>query len=85
VSGPGRLRVQVLVGDLVVHEFSRSTSRPSADGVRRMSDAALGWLQAWSGQLAEDQWQADVRRAVEAQRLAEQHADASSIVPPQAA
>jgi hypothetical protein len=84
VSGPARLVVQVLQGDLVVHEFSRSTAQPTAAGIRRMSDAALGWLQCWSGQLADNQWVADVQRAEAAQALAEQPTD-GILQPPQAA
>lgn len=82
VSGSAELRVQVMVGGVVVHEFVRSTSQPTAEGVRRMSNAALGWLQAWSGQLGDAQLQADVVRARAAQRLlAEERHDGSTVVP----
>jgi hypothetical protein len=84
VSGPARLVVQVWHGDVVVHEFSRSTAQPTASSVRKMADSALGWLQAWSGQLADAQWAADVAKAREAQRLAEQPND-GILQPPQAA
>jgi hypothetical protein len=50
-----------------VHEFTRSTSQPTAVGVARMLGAALGWMQAYQGALNEGQWQADVARASAAQ------------------
>jgi hypothetical protein len=84
VSGPARLRVQILRENLVVHEFTRSTSQPTADGVRKMLGAALGWMQAYQGALNEGQWQADVERARDAQFLAEKQPDGVSVVPPQA-
>lgn len=81
MTGPARLRVQVLQGDLVVHEFSRSTAQPSARGITAMTGSALAWLQCWSGQLSDAQWAADVRRALAAQRLAEQQDDGIPVVP----
>lgn len=80
VSGPARLVVQVKQGAVVVHEFSRSTSQPTADGVARMLGAGLGWMQAYQGALNETQWRADVARAVEAQRLAEKQDDGFPVV-----
>lgn len=65
VTGPARIVVQVLEGDVVVHEFRRATSVPTAEGVQRMAGAAAGWLQCWAGQLSDGQWQADVTRASE--------------------
>jgi hypothetical protein len=84
VSGPARLRVQILRENLVVHEFTRSTSQPTAEGVRRMLGAGLGWMQAYQGALNEDQWRADVTRASDAQLLAEKQTDGVSVVSPQA-
>jgi hypothetical protein len=81
VSGPARLRVQVTVGDVVVHEFTRSTAQPTADGVRRMLGAGLGWVQAYQAALNEGQWQADVARARAAQALAEKQNDGFPVVP----
>jgi hypothetical protein len=80
VSGPARLRVQVTVGDTVVHEFTRSTSQPTADGVARMLGAGLGWMQAYQGALNEGQWQADVTKAQTAQAQAEKQTDGPSVV-----
>jgi hypothetical protein len=80
VSGPARLRVQILRENLVVHEFTRSTSQPTADGVARMLGAALGWMQAYQGALNEGQWQADVTKAQTAQAQAEKQPDGSSVV-----
>jgi hypothetical protein len=62
-----RIRIQILDGDTVVHEFTRATARPTADGIRKMTEAAMGWMQAWSGQLGEEQWAADVEKARAAQ------------------
>lgn len=62
-----RLVLRLYDGDTLVHEFSRSTSRPTAEGIQRMAGFAMGWLQAWADQLNDAQWQADVRRALEAQ------------------
>jgi hypothetical protein len=82
VSGPAKLRVQFLVGDTVVHEFVRTTAQPTAFGVRKMTWAAMSWLQAWGGQLADDQLLADVQKAREAQRrLAEEQNDGIPVVP----
>jgi hypothetical protein len=64
-----------------VHEFTRSTSQPTADGVARMLGAALGWMQAYQGSLNEGQWQADVVKAQTAQAQAEKQTDGSSVVP----
>lgn len=77
MTGPARLVVQVWHGDVIAHEFSRSTSQPTAAGVQTMCNAALGWLQAWSGQLSEDRWQADVVRARQTQQalVAEEPSD----------
>jgi hypothetical protein len=72
--------VQVTVGDTVVHEFTRSTSQPTADGVARMLGAGLGWMQAYQGALNEGQWQADVSKAQAAQAQAEKQPDGSSVV-----
>jgi hypothetical protein len=82
VSGPARLRVQILRENLVVHEFTRSTSQPTADGVRRMLGAGLGWMQAYQGALNEGQWQADVARARDAQAVAEKQTDGLPVVSP---
>lgn len=82
MNGPARIVVQVLDGDVVVHEFRRATSVPTAEGVQRMADAALGWLQCWSGQLSDAQWRADAARARAAQAgLAEQPADGLASAP----
>jgi hypothetical protein len=59
--------VQLRDGDTVVHEFHRATSQPTAVGIRKMTDSAMGWLQAWSGQLSDEQWKVDAERARQAQ------------------
>lgn len=58
-----RIVVQVLDGDTVVHEYRRATSQPNASNVSKMCTAAMGWLQAWSGVLSEDQWRQEAERA----------------------
>lgn len=62
-----RLTIVLTDGDLVVHEFRRSTAVPSAAGIVRMLEAGQGWLQAYAGAINEEQWAADVRRAEAAQ------------------
>jgi hypothetical protein len=74
-GGPARLVIQVRQGELVVHEFVRSTAQPSAVGIVRMLDAAMGWLQTYAAAVNDAQWANDVVRAAEAQRLAEKPSD----------
>lgn len=67
VAGPARIVIQLLQGDVVVHEFRRATSQPTSENIRKMTETAAGWMQAWSGQLGDEQWRRDVARATEAQ------------------
>lgn len=63
MSGPARILIQVISGDTVVHEFRRATTQPTTDGLRKMLDTGLGWLQSYGAQVTDDQWQMDVERA----------------------
>lgn len=67
-AGPATILVQLCDGDTVVHEFRRSTAQPTAAGIQRMTEAAIGWLQCWSGQMSDGQWQAEAARARVAQK-----------------
>jgi hypothetical protein len=40
----------------VLHDFQRH-GRSDATTVRRLSEEAMGWLQAWADQLSDEQWQ----------------------------
>ena len=57
-----RIRIQLLDGEAVVHEFNRSTTLHLEGGIQRMCEAAMGWLQAYSGQVTNEQWQKDATR-----------------------
>jgi hypothetical protein len=50
------LRVIVERDGVVMHDFQRH-GRSDAKDVRRLSEQAMGWLQAWADQLSDDQWQ----------------------------
>jgi hypothetical protein len=41
---------------VVLHDFQRH-GRSDATTVRRLSEDAMGWLQAWADQLSDEQWQ----------------------------
>ena len=62
-----RLVITLYDGDTIVHEFSRSTSQPTAAGIQRMLGAGLGWMQAYQGAINDQQWAADAARARAAQ------------------
>lgn len=62
-----RLLIQLLDGASVVHEYSRSTSQPSAEAIQKMLASGMGWMQAYQGAINEEQWQHDVARAKELQ------------------
>lgn len=47
-------------GDDVVHEFTRSTTNP--DGIDKLLDACMGWMQAYQGAVNGPQWANDVAR-----------------------
>lgn len=47
-------------GDTVVRRFVRVCPEET-DQIRRVAGHAAGWLQAWSCQLSDEQWQADAR------------------------
>jgi hypothetical protein len=50
------LRVIVERDGEVLHDFQRH-GRSDATTVRRLSEEAMGWLQAWADQLSDEQWQ----------------------------
>lgn len=66
--------ITVIVGKdgLTVHFTQRHTLQPSADEIRRMVEDVAGWLQAWSAQLTDKQWQADIAFAERAELLRKQ-------------
>lgn len=66
--GVARIQIRFLDDELVVHEWTRVTSRPTTDGLQKLAAEALGWLQAYGSQLDHAQWQQDKRRAEQAQR-----------------
>ena len=47
-------------GDTPVRQFVRFCPE-DADQIRRISEHAIGWLQVWSAQLSDEQWQMDIR------------------------
>jgi hypothetical protein len=57
-----RVTITVSDGDTVVQTFER-TCQPTGDGLRKAAGQAMGWLQAWSVQVTDDQWQADAKHA----------------------
>lgn len=59
-----RLRVQLLEGDEVVHEYTRSTTNP--DGITTMLGECMGWMQAYQGAVNARQWANDVARVRQA-------------------
>ena len=67
-QGPGRspapvgasIEVTLRSGDITVRQFVR-VSAEDTDSIRRMAETASGWLQAWSAQLSDEQWQMDIR------------------------
>jgi len=62
VTGPARILVQLLDGDTVVHEYRRATTLHAYAGVQKMIEEAMGWLQAYGGQVTNEQWQQDCER-----------------------
>ena len=47
-------------GDIPVRRFVRVCPEDAAR-IRQMAEHATGWLQAWSAQLSDEQWQMDIR------------------------
>jgi hypothetical protein len=56
LSEGASLRVIVERDGVVLHDFQRH-GRSDATTVRRLSEDAMGWLQAWADQLSDEQWQ----------------------------
>ena len=54
------IEVTLRSGDTPVRRFVRVCPE-DADQIRRITENAMGWLQAWSCQLSLEQWQADTR------------------------
>lgn len=63
MEGPARIEIRTLIGDLVVHEYRRSTTMLKADSVPKMFRDASGWLQAYAVQVSNEQLLMDARRA----------------------
>lgn len=57
-----RIEIRLFSGEIVVHEFQRATTNATRDGIGKMLDAAMGWLQSYQASVSEEQWTADVRR-----------------------
>jgi hypothetical protein len=66
-----RIEIRVLVDDLVVHEYRRSTTMLQLGSSHKMMDDALGWFQAYAGQVSNDQLLMEARRAAQVQELSE--------------
>jgi hypothetical protein len=60
--GHARLEIRVCHGDQIVQRFERTTIA-STGNIQRIAAAGEAWLQCWSGQLSDRQWQADIDRA----------------------
>jgi hypothetical protein len=54
------IEVTLRSGDTPVRQFVRVCPE-DADQIRRVTEHAIGWLQAWSCQLSDEQWQSDTR------------------------
>ena len=67
-----RIRVQLTEDETVIHEFTRSTTNASGEGVQKLCTAAGGWLQAYGVQVSDAQWEADVARVISARLLADE-------------
>ena len=48
--------------DTLVHEFRRTTTVHSSDSIKRLCQAALGWLQAYGDQSTPDQWAMEIEK-----------------------
>lgn len=62
-----RLLIQLLDGDTVVHEYSRSTSQPCAESIQKLLGGGMGWMQSYYAAINDQQWQHDVARAEQLQ------------------
>jgi hypothetical protein len=60
--GPARIEIKLLEGDVVVHEFTRSTTMHRPDSIKHMLETALGWIQAYQGQVSNEQFLKDAKR-----------------------
>ena len=58
-----RLVIRLYDDDLLVHEFTRSTT--NVEGIPRMLGSAMGWMQAYGAVVNVPQWAADVNRVRE--------------------
>ena len=67
MSGPASILIRLMDGDTVVHEFRRSTSQPTTEGVRRLLSSSMGWMQSYEGQVTAEQWKMEADRARRAQ------------------
>jgi CBS domain containing-hemolysin-like protein len=57
-----RIRIQLLDGETVVHEFQRATTLHQHDSLKKLVREALGWMQSYGDQTSIEQWEMDVRR-----------------------
>ena len=54
------IEVTLRSGDVTVRRFVRVCPEDAAR-IRQMAEHATGWLQAWSAQLSDEQWEMDIR------------------------
>lgn len=62
MDGPARIEVRLLLGDVVVHEFRRSSTMHREDSIKQMLEWAMGWMQAYQGQVSNEQFLKDAER-----------------------
>jgi len=62
--GVARIVIQLSEDEVVVHEFRRATTRHDAASISKMLRSAMGWLQAYGDQVSNEQWEADIAKAM---------------------
>lgn len=65
MEGPARIEITFYLGDLIVHEYRRSSTMLQEKSLPKMMQDAAGWLGAYAVQVSNRQFLADAKRIKE--------------------